>query len=149
MKKKSLIFLFFISISNVFNCCDLYGNKELGNRFTLFARDSPEGQYDLIYCARYDIGGCVSGAYVLPTADTKYDMYVPTAKSNDKWIIAKTIQVEDNKENYWIIEKFSLEDIDCWEINCDSIIQSHVMGAFDFIEFTDKTKELGIKLEFE
>ena len=129
--------------------CELYGNKDLGNKLTLFARDSPEEHYDVVYCAVYDIGGCRSGIYVLPTAENKNSMYVETAKSNEKWIIAKTIKINDNKD-YWIISKdFSLENVDCNKVSCDSIIQSHVTGALNYQEFTVKTKELGIDLKFE
>src|SRR5690606_36496807 len=109
-----------------------------------------EGYYDLVYCSRYDIGGCIAGIYILPTSDNKYSMYVKTAKSNDKWVIAKTIQIKDNKENYWIISKdFSLENVDCNNVSCDSIIQSHVTGALNYQEFTARKKELGIPLKFE
>jgi len=134
----------------------LYGceSSNLGNKFTLFEGDKLEDRV-IVYCTGYSFLACKSGIYVVPTYEKHYDEkgnyteYVSTAKSDDKWIIAKTVQVKDNKENYWIIEKFSLDDIDCWNVNCDSIIQSHVIGALEFIEFCNKTKELGITLEFE
>lgn len=129
--------------------CEFYGNKDLGNKLTLFARDSPEGHYDIIYCSRYDIGGCIAGMYVIPSADEKYSMYVETAKADKKWVIAKTVRVEDKKRNYWIIDKsFDIEGLDCDSIDCDSVVQSHVIEALDSLAFDKKVRELDIKLKF-
>jgi hypothetical protein len=150
MKERILTIALLIVLLITLDSCEFYGNKDLGNKLTLFARDSPEGHYDIVYCSKYDIGGCIAGIYVLPTADDKYYMYVKSAKSNDKWVVAKTIRTADQKENYWIISKdFSLENVDCNSEDCDSIIQSHVTGALDNQEFITKTKELGIDLKFE
>ncbi|MGQ1944643.1 hypothetical protein [Ornithobacterium rhinotracheale] len=92
----------------------------------------------------------------MPTFENHYDEkgnyaeYVESVKSNNDWIIAKTIRIKDNKENYWIIRKdFSLENVDCNKINCDSIIQSHIIGSLDYREFLMKAKELGISLKLE
>ena len=150
MKRRILIVPLLILLLITLGGCEFYGNKDLGNKLTLFARDSPEGHFDIVYCSKYDMGGCIAGIYVLPTADEKYFMYVEAAKSNDKWIVAKTVDAEDQKENYWIISKaFSLENVDCNNEDCDSIIQTHITGALDYQEFIVKTKELGIDLKFE
>lgn len=150
MKRKLLILSWLIVQLGTLGSCDLYGNKDLGNKLTLWARDSPEGHYDVVYCSRYDMGGCVSGIYVIPASVEEIDsMYVSAAKSDDKWVIAKTVQIEGNKESYWIIDKsFNIEDVDCWTINCDSILQSHVIGRLDDQEFAEKVRVLGINLRF-
>lgn len=150
MKRRLLILSWLAIQLGALSSCDFYGNKDLGNKLTLWARDSPEGHFDIVYCSRYDMGGCVSGIYVIPTSvEETYSMYVSTAKYDDKWVIAKTIQVEDNQEHYWIIDKsFDIESVDCWTANCDSILQSHVIGRLDSGGFVEKTQELDIRLRF-
>jgi uncharacterized protein (DUF1015 family) len=74
-------------------------------------------------------------------SDGHYTEYVETAKSNDNFIIAKTLLVKDKRENFWIIDKgFSIDN--CGKINCDSVIQSHVFGPLDKNEFQKKASEL-------
>lgn len=148
MKKKIFIILF-ISLA-VLESCQFYEEKDLGNNLILWERDGRETQYDIVYCGGYSLGSCKGGIYVLPTMVNKYSMYVETAKSNDRWVIAKTIDVENQDESYWIIGKsYNLKDINCLEVSCDSLIQSHVIGALDYENFTNKSKELGIDLKFE
>ncbi|HEY6434945.1 MAG TPA: hypothetical protein VIY47_00010, partial [Ignavibacteriaceae bacterium] len=89
------------------------------------------------------------GTFVIPTAASNYDMYIEDAKSNEKWVIAKSIQFEDKQMKYWIINKgFSIEKLNCDEIKCDSIIQAQVQGPFDLNGFNTKKKELSIDLAF-
>lgn len=153
MKKiKSIIFTYSIILLFILCGCN---SKNLGDKLTIFEGDRLEDRV-IVYCTGYSFGSCKAGIYVVPTYEKHYDEkgnyaeYVETAKSNEKWIIAKTIQINDNKENYWIISKdFSLENVDCNKVSCDSIIQSHVTGALNYQEFTAKTKELGINLKFE
>lgn len=144
--KRSMIALF------VFWGCN---SENLGGNLTIFEGDKLEDRV-IVYCTGYSFGSCKAGIYVVPTYEKHYDEkgnyaeYVETAKSNEIWIIAKTIQINGNKENYWIISKdFSLENIDCNKVSCDSIIQSHVIGALNYQEFSAKKKELGINLKLE
>lgn len=150
MKRKKIIAsLLFVQLCILWSC-DFYGNKDLGGKLTLWLRDGSEGRYDIVYCSKYDIGGCIAGIYVIPSADDeRYSMYVKTAKSDDKWVIAKTIRTVEQKKNYWIIDKnFSLEDVDCDALNCDSIIRSNVIGPLDAQQFGSKLAELKISLKF-
>ena len=76
------------------------------------------------------------------------DEFVDSAKSNDDFIIAKTLLVKDKTANYWIINKdFRIDN--CDKINCDSLIQSHVIGPLDKEEFQKKTSELKLNLKFD
>ena len=151
MKSKILGILMLTVVLLMFVGCELYGNKDLGNKITLWARDSAEGQFDLVYCGSSDIGGCISGIYMLPENQyDKYTMYVETAKSNDKWVIARSVNINDQSKNYWIIDKnFSLDDVDCNKSRCDSIIQLNVAGAFDLKDFKIRKQELDINLKFD
>lgn len=148
--KKEVIYLFLFTVLFVLYSCD---SGSLGGKFTIFEGDKLEDRV-IVYCTGYSFGSCKAGIYVVPTYEKHYDEngnyaeYVEMAKSNKKWIIVKTIQIKDNEENYWIISKdFSLENVDCNKVSCDSIIQSHVTGALNYQEFTAKTKELGINLK--
>lgn len=146
-----LLFILLITLDS----CEFYVNKDLGNKLTVFEGDKLEDKV-IVYCTGYSFGSCKSGIYVVPTYEEHYDEkgnyaeYVETAEFDDKWVVVKTIRIENQKENYWIISKdFSLDDVDCNEINCDSIIQSHVIGALDYQKFNAKTKKLGINIKFK
>lgn len=150
MRRKKIIASFLLVQLCILWSCDFYGNKDLGNHLTLWLRDGSEGCYDIVYCTKHDIGGCIAGIYVIPsTDDEKHSIYVKTAKSDDQWVIAKTIRTIDQKENFWIINNnFSLEDVDCDEINCDSIIRSNLIGPLDAQQFGSKLAEHKISLKF-
>lgn len=78
-----------------------------------------------------------------------YAEYVENASSDDKWVIATTIRTIDQKRNYWIINKnFSLQGVDCDELNCDSIIRSNVIGPLGAKQFESRLAELKISLMF-
>ena len=108
----------------------------------------------IVYCSAKSVGVCKSGIYVVPTyerhyRDGNYAEYVEEAKSNGDWVIAKSVQIEDKKENYWIISKdFDIKSLDCGKNKCDSILQSHVTGPMNLIEFNNKKKVLNIELHF-
>jgi hypothetical protein len=156
MKQKILIVSFLIVLSITFDGCEFYGNKDLGNKFTLFARDNPESHFDIIYCSKYDIGGCITGVTILPQGDDKYYKYIETAKSNEKWVIAKSILIKDKTEQFWIIDKnFSLDSkYQNWPLSekdgiaFTQFIQSKVQGPFGIEEFNKKLYELKIRITF-
>jgi hypothetical protein len=108
----------------------------------------------IVYCTSKDLGSCNSGIYVIPSyerhmVEGKYSEYVETAKSNSKWIIAKTIQVEYQNERYWIMDKNYRIDFSNFDrISCDSQLQTYVKGPFDINEFNEKKRELDIGLKF-
>ena len=112
--------------------CQLYDGKELGNNLILWEREGGQG-YDIIYCGSYSFGSCIGGIYVLPTSENQYSMQVIDVKFDKRRIIAITKNTENNKLSYWIIDKkFNLMNVNCWKVNCDSIIKSHVFGPFNY-----------------
>ena len=134
------------------SCSGMLGDHSLGNNLSLLEGDRMEDKV-IVYCSAKSVGVCKSGIYVVPTyerhyRDGNYAEYVEEAKSNGDWVIAKSVQIEDKKENYWIISKdFNLDN--CDKTNCDSIIQSNVIGPLDYSQFKTKQIELGINLQFD
>jgi hypothetical protein len=131
----------------------MWGDNDLGDNFSLLEGDRTEDRV-IVYCSGRSAGACMAGTFIVPSysrhmdADGRYAEYVETAKSNEEFIIAKTTQLKDKRANYWIINKdFKIDN--CDNINCDSIIQSHVSGPLDQSEFQKKTSELKIDLKFD
>lgn len=146
--------IFFVMAFFLFSCGGLIGNHSLGNNFSLLEGDRLEDRV-IVYCYGGNSIDCRGGAYIVPTYErhyenNKYAEYVETAKSNNKWIIAKSIQVKDKKENYWIINKdFDIRNFNCKEVNCDSIILTYVTGPLSFVDFRQKVKELEVDMQIE
>lgn len=131
----------------------MWGDNDLGNNFSLLKGDRIEDRI-IVYCTGRSARACVAGTFIVPIysrhmdSTGRYAEYVETAKSNDDFIIARTLHINDKKKNYWIISKnFSLDN--CDKINCDSIIQSNVIGPLDYSQFKTKQIELGINLQFD
>lgn len=131
-------------------------SAKLGNGIYLLDGDRLEDRI-IVKCTGWSFNDCIAGTYLIPRSYNDhfdshghYAAYVETAKSNRNWIIAKTIQVKDKKESYWIISKdFKINLDNCDKINCDSIIQSHVTGPLSLNEFKNKIKGLNINLSFK
>jgi hypothetical protein len=126
------------------------GSYNLGNN--LYMMDWDNNTRIIVFCSNKKGRTCYGGTYVIPDVKkNKYPTYVDSAKSNEKWIIVKAIGYIDDKEYYYIVDKHfdaeSLKKFNCSE--CDSILQSHIIGALNYQEFNKKTKELGIDLKFE
>ncbi len=135
--------LIFFTVS----CNWISGEYPLGNHLSLWDNDK-EKTAIIVYCE----GDCHGGIQVLPIRERQTDSgeYVEEATSNKEWAIAKTLQIKDNKENYYIISKdFNIENVDCSKVNCDSILQSHVTGPLSLTEFENKKKVLNIELDFK
>lgn len=152
MKRRLGIVLVLIIQFSILGSCDLSEHADLGNKLTIFEGDKPEDRV-IVYCTGYSFGYCKAGIYIIPTYEEHYDKtgkyaeYVTTAKSDEKWVIAKTVQIDNNQERYWIIDKgFNIKDVDCQTLNCDSILQSYVIGRLDSQTFAEKVQELDISL---
>jgi hypothetical protein len=151
MKKMACYWFFIVGVSFFGSCRELLGKYSLGNHLSLWDNDRKEERI-VVYCE----GECNGGIYVVPTYARHYDSarkhyaeYVETARSNKKWVIVKTLHVIDNKENYYIISKtFNIEHLDCAKANCDSILQSHVIGPLDLAGFQERAKILQVNLGF-
>ncbi|MGB3131997.1 MAG: hypothetical protein WBB26_10010 [Saprospiraceae bacterium] len=131
----------------------MWGDNDLGNNFSLLEGDTVEDRV-IVYCSGRSAGACTGGTFIVPVysrhmdSTGQYAEYVETAKSNADYIVAKTLLVKDKTTNYWIINKdFSI--VNCDKINCDSLIQSHVIGPIDKDKFQKKTSELKINLNFD
>ena len=70
----------------------------------------------------------------------KYSEFVDEVKVNSDYIIATTIKIDNNKKEYWIIDKRkklrTLKD------------SSFILGPFDINSFLEERKNLVIKLNF-
>lgn len=158
MYKRTVIAIltFFALVNSTISCREMWGDHPLGNNLSLLEGDTKEDRI-IVYCTGRSGGACISGIPVVPTYKRHYDSsgqnyaeYVEEATSNKKWVIAKTFQIKEKKENYWIISKnFNIENLDCAKVNCDSILQSHVIGPLDSAGFENKKKILNISLDFK
>jgi len=131
----------------------MWGDNDLGSNFSLLEGDRIEDRV-IVYCTGRSDSVCYAGTFIVPIysrhmdSTGKYAEYAETAKSNDDFIIARTLHIKDKKQNYWIISKdFSLDN--CDKTNCESIIQSNVIGPLDYSHFKTKQIELGINLQFD
>lgn len=136
------------------SCDGLMGSNSLGDDFVIWEGDSQKARV-ITYCSKKSLGRCEAGIYILPTYERhmvngKYAEYVKDAKSNPEYIIARTILIENDQLNYWIINKKGLnfKKTDCSIINCDSIIRSHVIGPLTRPEFDLKIQLSKIDLRF-
>ena len=130
--------------------CNNPGNTSLGSNLIIWEGDVVEDRA-IVYCE----GNCNGGIYVLPNYSKHYDSsgqyaeYLEKAKSNRNWVIAKTLLIKGKKVNYWIINKnFNIKNLNCSLVNCDSIIQSYVIGPLSQDEFKRKLQDLKIELKF-
>jgi hypothetical protein len=133
------------------SCNSLWGDHRLGKNISLLEGDRREDRI-IVYCPHEDVEVCNSGVYLVPTYERhmdngRYAEYVEEAKSNKRWVIARSVRVKDKSENYWIIRN-SIKNLDCEKLNCDSILQSHVTGPLTLKEFIDRKKALNIDLRF-
>jgi hypothetical protein len=147
---------FVIFITGLFftSCREIWGDHPLGNNLSLLEGDKKEDRI-IVYCPNRG-GTCTGGIQIVPKYERQFDSegryaeYVELAVSNKKWVAVRTLQVKDKKKNYWLISKnFDLGDADCSNENCDSILQSLVIGPLNLAEFKEKRKALNVDLNIE
>lgn len=143
------------------SCCALLGSHNLGANFVLLEGDRLEDKV-IIYCSNKKEKCCTGGVYVIPKYENHYNEqgayaeYVELAKSDGHLIIAKTIQLNNSTESYWIIDKnFELpEKFMDWPLEeniakeFDVLIQSQVMGPMNLDEFNKKLHEINASIAF-
>jgi len=143
----------------IHSCSSFFGSYDLGANFTLLDGDRVEDRI-IVYCSPNNGDKwCSGGMYIIPTYEKhykngKYAEYVEIAKSNERWIIAQSLDIINKKKNYWIIDKsFKLEDkFKEWPLSnadglsFDSIIQSHILGPLSYKTFKEKKDTLDIKI---
>lgn len=153
-KRWDYIIILQVLVLSMISCNAIWGDHSLGNNLSLLEGDKTQDRV-IVYCTGRSWGTCFTGIAVIPVYNRQYDNnghyaeYVKTAKSNRKWVIVKTYQMREQKENYWIIGKdFNIENVDCSKVNCDSILQSHVTGPLSLDDFNNEKKSLNINLNF-
>ena len=130
------------------SCGDFWGSHGLGNKLTLLEGDRTEDRI-IVYCTGYSGGACIAGIPVIPSRKDTNTLYVDVAKSNSDWLIAKSIRLNKQTQDYWIISKaFNIANLNCETINCDSILQSKVIGPLSITDFSIKREQLKIDLNF-
>jgi hypothetical protein len=147
-KKLVTITLGSLIVTLIYSCGVLWGAHDLGNKLTLLEGDKTEDRL-IVYCTGYSGGACMAGTPVIPSRQDSITLYVKDAESNKHWVIARSLRKQNRTEDYWIINKdFNIENLDCDQNDCDSIIQSHVKGPFRRAEFNAVKSQLGIHLGF-
>lgn len=147
MSKKFGFIIFQVFVLFMVSCNWILGEYPLGNHLSLWDNDK-EKTAIIVYCE----GDCHGGIQVLPIRErqTSSGEYVAEATSDKKWVIAKTYVKSEEQENYYIISKdFDITGFDCAKANCDSILQSHVVGPLSLSEFENKKQSLNIGLNFK
>lgn len=123
------------------------------------------GSYNLgngIYMMEWDGGGkiivwgsnirgktCYGGTYLVPSVQEHYDSlgniaeYVTDAKSDEKWIIAKTYNIPKQKSLFYIIDKDYKKVI----VNEETDIEADITCFTDSTEFAKacKIRKIGLK----
>jgi hypothetical protein len=138
-----------LALLTAISCGQLWGDNDLRDNFSLLEGDRAEDRV-IVYCSGRSAGTCTGGTFIVPVYSRHMDKnghyaeYVETARSNDKFIIARTIQLKDETKNYWIIYK-DLNVDNCNDMFCDS---TKVLGPLNETEFRNKTADLSIALNF-
>jgi hypothetical protein len=155
MKIKALVVFLTIFSTSCNWWKEIWGDHSLGNNLSLLEGDKIEDRA-VVFCSGRSAGPCHGGILVIPTyprhfdGTGKYAEYVDMAKSNEGWVIVKTHQIKERKDNYWLINKsFNIGQADCAKVNCDSILQSYVTGPLEYSEFIRRKDSLKIDLSFE
>ncbi|MEN2436737.1 hypothetical protein AAH994_15070, partial [Weeksellaceae bacterium A-14] len=74
--------------------------------------------------------------------------YVLSAKSDKNWIIVETEMLNEKTERYWLVDKrFSMDMNKCDQIDCNSLIQKHILGPFTHRELLLHLKEYKIMID--
>jgi hypothetical protein len=132
MKNFKLLFLFVFFFSSCNSVCELvYGEKNLGRRFTLVEDDKDD--ISIIYCTSSPGSCCNVGIPIVPSKVLKYNI-------DQDWIIAKS-----SKDGYYIIDKsFDVKSgVDEWDF-----VLKHVFGPFDKDRFENEKQKRNITLTF-
>lgn len=150
-------YLLSIFLLTMMSCdhCEMLGSFELGNNLVLLEGDRIEDRI-IVRCTGRSKECCKGGEYILPIysehydANGKYREYVIEAKSDNDWVIAQTGVVQSDTVRYWYINKnFSLENVDCQKVKCDSIVLSHRAGPYTKNEFDRIIKTKNITVLFK
>lgn len=147
--KYLLYFSMFVLILT--SCSKPWGDRSFGKNLFLLKGDVEEQA--IVYTLKDD-DRRTNSIYLVPPRerhliDGKIAEHVDKFLSNDKWVIATTVELKDKKVNYWIINKdFALGDKDCAREDCGDYVKTFVTGPLTLEDFNGFRKELDIELQF-
>lgn len=132
--KKQLSFFIFLFLS----ACS---SKDLGKNIYVLEGDRVQDKI-IVYCTGKSFGDCISGSYLIPKSYNEhfdssghYKEYVDDVAYNNKYIIATTFFIREQKKRYWLITKNADRD-------------KFILGPLDYEKFLLEKKERGITLDF-
>lgn len=129
----TIIFLVGFFFSSEWLFPEWNGSYDLGKN--LYMMDWEKGNKIIVHCSNKSGRTCYGGFPIIPHNYPR-EVYVQSAKADDKWIIVKAITTEDNNVCYYLIDKsFNIEGLDWEVVNCDSIIQCQITGPLDSLKF--------------
>ena len=96
--------------------------------------DWERGNKIIVYCSRKTGRTCSGGSPVIPHEHPR-EVYVKSAKANDRWVIVKALTTESDKLCYYLIDK---------SFNIKSRTSREVSGCLDlFPPFATRTSHPG------
>ena len=136
------LFYFLLLATTVVSCSRLSGERSLGKNLTVIEGKADEDRV-IVYCPDKN-KACSEGIKIIPRDDSEY---VDEVRSDDDWVVARTIEKNGRDESYWIINKdFSLGDKDCGTTDCGDYIKTFVSGPMSLEDFDGHKEELKINL---
>ena len=143
------LFVMIVILCSSCGNCESWGDINLGGEFTLLEGDRI-GDRAIIYCiGRENPEDCCSGGIpIIPSRDKSSVDYIDLVKYNDKWIIAKSVNL-NKSVSYWLVDK---EFDTNWEYDDGGIfyrrIQKNVYGPFNSQSFSHQLIKHNIELNF-
>lgn len=123
-------------VAIIYSCNCEQSENNLGCNLYIMEGDCVEDRI-IVYCNSIEFCDCYAGSCVIPSSarhmrNGKYSEYVESARANDDWISVKIKQIVKDKYNYWVIIKDDdLENLDRYNSDFDSILQSHIYGPVE------------------
>lgn len=152
------MFRYLLSVCSVvlITSCSILALGNLGSNLFLMEGDSEYDRIIVLCSGKDNLFGCYSGACIVPPnkyllnkdkqiIEKYYLEYVKTAKSNKRYVLAKTYNDNDKKDNYWLIDKSFNED----NTQAETIISSYLTGPLDSVQFYRLIQEKNIDLKFK
>ncbi|MGC3944415.1 MAG: hypothetical protein QM762_07845 [Chryseolinea sp.] len=144
---QNILPLIFVLIS----CQSLWGDNDLGDKFSLLEGDRIEDRL-VVYCTGRDYGICHAGISIVPVysrhmEEGHYAEFAESATSNDDFIVVRTVRVKTKKKSYWIVAKRSFEG--GVNLDSDSAILANITGPLNKTELIEKLSDLRVDLQID
>ena len=133
-----------VTMITVLSGCD---SNSLGDNIYLLEGDRKEDRI-IVECTGKSFGDCKGGTYLIPRSyeehfhDGKYSEFVDKVKSDDDYVIACTIGVNNDVKRYWVIDKKKKRS------HGTDDNHSYVSGPFDYNSFLEERRKNNIKINF-